>query len=258
MSPLHLFTGQLLLDEGGLDVYHYKARAYDPRLGRFLQQDPSHPLAVDTNLYRYVLNNPTNYIDSTGKIFETVWDLANVAMDAASLARNISNGDFAAAAVDAGALLLDGAAVVVPGVPGGAGAVVKAARGADSAVDAMKGVERAAEATKAVGNATDAARSVQKAAPAVARGLDTLTVRPDIVLSGGRSGQRVKNLTGPANSVLRGGTDRAFVTNDKGQVILDITKNRVKPVTPGHGFGPKRAPTQEELDILQKVVGSGS
>ena len=57
---------------------------------------------------------------------------------------------------------------------------------------------------------------------------------------------------------MRGGGERVFVTNEKGQVILDITKNRVKPVTPGQGFRPKRAPTSEELDLLQKVLGGGS
>jgi hypothetical protein len=77
------------------------------------------------------------------------------------------------------------------------------------------------------------------------------------VLSGGRSGQLVKNLTGPANSVLRGGGERAFVTNAEGKVILDITKDRVKSVIPGQGFGPKRAPTGEELNLLQKLLGGG-
>jgi hypothetical protein len=76
-------------------------------------------------------------------------------------------------------------------------------------------------------------------------------------LSGGRSGSNVKNLIGPPNSAVRGGGQRAFATNDKGEVILGITLERLKPVTPGQGFGPKRAPTQEELDILQKVLEGG-
>jgi len=38
-----------------------------------------------------------------------------------------------------------------------------------------------------------------------------------------------------------------------------ITKNRVKPVTPGQGFvgGGERAPTAEELDLLNRIVGAG-
>ena len=88
--------------------------------------------------------------------------------------------------------------------------------------------------------------------------LSKLKVDPKTALSGGRGGGKVKTLVGPKNAAVRGGGQRAFVTNDKGQVILDITKDRVKPVAPGQGFGPKRAPTQEELEILQKVLGGGS
>ena len=40
-------------------LYHYRARAYDPSAGRFLQQDPIGFAAGDTNLYRYVFNAPT-------------------------------------------------------------------------------------------------------------------------------------------------------------------------------------------------------
>ena len=54
--------------------------------------------------------------------------------------------------------------------------------------------------------------------------------------------------------LLRRGRDSL---NDKGQVILDITTARVKPVTPGQGFGPKRAPTQSELNLLEQVLGGG-
>ncbi|WP_415203103.1 RHS repeat-associated core domain-containing protein [Pseudorhodoferax sp.] len=57
------YTGQQLLDTAGL--YYYKARFYDPRLGRFLQTDPI-GTADDLNLYAYVGNNPVNRIDPTG------------------------------------------------------------------------------------------------------------------------------------------------------------------------------------------------
>jgi RHS repeat-associated protein len=78
-------------------------------------------------------------------------------------------------------------------------------------------------------------------------------IRSDVVLSGGRTGGKVKGLTGPPNSVVRGGGERLFVTDDQGQVILDITGKRVKPVIPGQGFGPKRAPTTEEKGLLDQV-----
>ena len=88
------------------------------------------------------------------------------------------------------------------------------------------------------------------------KGISNLSIRKDIVLNGGRSGQLVKTLTGPANSVVKGGQGRIFITNSEGKVILDITKDRVKSVIPGRGFGPKVTPTQEQLNLLKQVWGN--
>ncbi len=57
------YTGQMWIPELGL--YHYKARAYHPRLGRFMQADPI-GIAGGTNLYGYVNNDPPNFRDPTG------------------------------------------------------------------------------------------------------------------------------------------------------------------------------------------------
>ncbi|MCL4207914.1 MAG: hypothetical protein KJ000_35965 [Pirellulaceae bacterium] len=77
-------------------LYHYRARWYDPALGRFLSEDPIGFEAGDGNLQRYVGNSVTNVMDPSGleprravtplqqywaarnaELDESLWNLAN-------------------------------------------------------------------------------------------------------------------------------------------------------------------------------------
>lgn len=61
------FTGHEMLDE--LGIIHMRGRIYDPKIGRFLQADPTvqFPTATQSyNRYSYLLNNPLNDIDPSG------------------------------------------------------------------------------------------------------------------------------------------------------------------------------------------------
>jgi RHS repeat-associated protein len=71
------FTGREWDEHAGL--YRYRARWYDPALGRFLSEDPIGFEAGDANLQRYVANGPTNAVDPSG--------LTNVEMSQAASQR---------------------------------------------------------------------------------------------------------------------------------------------------------------------------
>jgi RHS repeat-associated protein len=57
------YTGQIWLADAG--VWHYKARAYHPGLGRFMQTDPIGQ-AGGMNIYAYVGGDPVNMVDPSG------------------------------------------------------------------------------------------------------------------------------------------------------------------------------------------------
>jgi RHS repeat-associated protein len=91
-----LFTGREWIQD--MRVYDFRARLYQPELGRFLQPDPLEFAAGDNNLYRYCHNDPVNSTDPTGLreqiageiMRDEMWDMARYA-DAA----NTSQGSFA-------------------------------------------------------------------------------------------------------------------------------------------------------------------
>ena len=62
-TAAYRYTGRRWDAETGL--YFYRARAYSPTLGRFLQADPINT-AGGINLYAYVGNDPANLLDPMG------------------------------------------------------------------------------------------------------------------------------------------------------------------------------------------------
>jgi RHS repeat-associated protein len=57
------FTGREWDPETGL--YYYRARYYDPKIGRFISEDPI-DFEGGVNFYSYVENNPVNLVDPEG------------------------------------------------------------------------------------------------------------------------------------------------------------------------------------------------
>lgn len=65
------YTGQVNVPELGL--YYYKARIYNPTLGRFMQTDPV-GYSDDVDLYTYVGNDPLDRTDPTGNEGSGCWN----------------------------------------------------------------------------------------------------------------------------------------------------------------------------------------
>jgi RHS repeat-associated protein len=96
------YTGRERDEETGL--YYYRARYFDPAPGTFVSEDPLGFGAGDSNVYRYVSNSPTNYIDPYGTI-----QLGTVAREAGTT--------FAVGAVIVGGAVVLGVSAPVVAVP---------------------------------------------------------------------------------------------------------------------------------------------
>jgi len=65
-----MFTGREYDSETGM--YFYRARYYDPAVGRFVTKDPIGFGGGDYNLYGYVGNNPSRFMDPLG-LWRSPW-----------------------------------------------------------------------------------------------------------------------------------------------------------------------------------------
>lgn len=86
------YTGQISLRHAPL--WHYKARAYNPALGRFLQTDPV-GYADQINLYAYVANDPVNRTDPTGMVMQDRFDQQSRRRDIGDAAADRQNREAA-------------------------------------------------------------------------------------------------------------------------------------------------------------------
>jgi RHS repeat-associated protein len=68
-SNSYAFTGR---EADGTGLYYYRARYYDPRLQRFVAEDPLDFEGGDVNLHAYVGNAPTLLVDPTGEFWGAV------------------------------------------------------------------------------------------------------------------------------------------------------------------------------------------
>jgi RHS repeat-associated protein len=137
------YTGQIMLPDLGL--YHYKARIYNPKLGRFMQTDPI-GYKDDLDLYTYVGDDPMNKTDPDGKIPVVILiPFALKALDAAMTAAEVySAAQTGGASAVAGVLLPNLAGNIIPGGK----VIAKIADKAHDAVSAGKAVDNTEHVAK--------------------------------------------------------------------------------------------------------------
>jgi RHS repeat-associated protein len=65
-SPTNTFQFTGRDSDSETDAYYYRARYYDPIIGRFISEDPIRFAGDSSNFYAYSLNSPVNYRDPLG------------------------------------------------------------------------------------------------------------------------------------------------------------------------------------------------
>ena len=134
------YTGHVI--DGATGLTYMQQRYYDPAIGRFLSVDPvtaNSGTGANFNRYWYANDNPYRFTDPDGRwVEDAVIGIQSIALGVESLVDNVKAGNSIGAAIDAVGIAVDAAAVGIPGVPGGAGLGIKAARAADNITDATQ------------------------------------------------------------------------------------------------------------------------
>ena len=170
------YTGKELLTDHGVNILDYGPRPYDPTTGIWWSVDAMSHKTPDYSHYVFCNADPINHIDPSGKIVETIWDIANVIYDVGAAIYCHIEGDHETAQTHWVDAVVDTGSALIPGVPAGASKAarmsaevvessVKAANRAEIATEvsvrAVNKVEDAATATKAVHGNSKASTKAQ-------------------------------------------------------------------------------------------------
>src|SRR5207253_929371 len=122
-------------------------RDYDAQSGRWTTKDAIMFGGAGTNFYEYVINDPANWIDPTGRILDTLVDLGFIGYD---LYRIVVDNIFRGCdnlGVNLTALGADVGGALIPGVTG-LGLAVRTAKALEHTADQRALIELAKEAKR--------------------------------------------------------------------------------------------------------------
>lgn len=139
------------------DTIYSEATLQPDIVSRWMSPDPlaDHPNLRSWSPYHFAYDNPIKYNDPDGRCPDCLWDAFNVVLGAKSFVSNVKEGNYWSAALDGVGVLVDGAALIVPVVPGGAGTAIKLVRGGDKAIDMAKGADKVNDARKSTSKGAD-------------------------------------------------------------------------------------------------------
>ena len=163
------------------------------------------------------------------------WDIANVAIDIASLKSNVSKGNIMGAVIDGIGLAIDAAAVALPLVPAGAGTALKLYRTTDKVVDAGKttskfrqAVMRGMQSEQRVLKDMGLTKNTSKIASKTNSG-KPINVIPDAVKDGvmyeikdTKAVYNTKQIQGEYNAAKEAGYEFKIVTGEKTHVSSEV------------------------------------
>ncbi len=122
------------------DYTDFGARLYSPVTGRWLTPDPKSEDYYGVSPYSYCAGDPVNFVDPDGKGF--VLDGIAIGLDLYDLYSYIKEGNTKMAILSGVATAVDVAAMIIPGVPAGAGRAVKALDVAKTGYNAAQDLSR--------------------------------------------------------------------------------------------------------------------
>jgi hypothetical protein len=167
-------------------------------------------LSQTLNRYAYAINNPNKFIDPSGNVLESVWDAISLGIGAVSFYHNAKEGNLGAAALDFVGIVADTAALVVPFIPGGAGAAIRSARAVGLVVESVQKIDTAVNVAQGSVQVVEAVERGEGGWAALYGGMTALGVR-GVFRTGGSNPLASRSSTRP--------TSRAIGTNGERDVI---------------------------------------